>query len=292
METSYLVPGVTIAQHLINNIAVLVVLFLFDRILLSNILPIKKERNRVAARWFFCHAFANLGVVVTAIPAVIAVLRDPLNAMNTKMHMDVGPFGSGSIWPLTIINSIHVYHMIGGFGLSAADYFHHGMFIPTLGFPGQVFAFGAGANWQAFFISGLPGGISYFVLGLIKLGVATKMFEKRLSANLNVWIRAPGILSATMILYQSVLYGIVAAPWWTIILQLVLPPYNALYYSKQSVANYAVHFMLRKLGQDQLAKRLKSRVSVTIGAEVMDWEHALATVLPSKEVQHVARGGS
>ena len=49
METSYLVPGVTIAQHLINNIAVLVVLFLFDRILLSNILPIKKERNRVAA---------------------------------------------------------------------------------------------------------------------------------------------------------------------------------------------------------------------------------------------------
>lgn len=31
---------------------------------------------------------------------------------------------------------VHVYHMIGGFRLSAADYFHHLLFIPALGFPG------------------------------------------------------------------------------------------------------------------------------------------------------------
>ena len=50
--------------------------------------------------------------------------------------------------------------------------------------------------------------------------------------------------------------------------------------------------MLHKLGGEQMAGRVKSRVSVTVGAEVMDWDHALATVLPSKEIQHVARGGS
>ena len=119
----------------------------------QNILPISKHRSKVAARWFFCHAFANLGVVITALPSVIAVLKDPLNAMNAQHHSDTSMFGSGSVWPLTIINSIHVYHMIGGFGLSSADYFHHGMFIPTLGFPGQIFSFGAGANWQAFYVS-------------------------------------------------------------------------------------------------------------------------------------------
>jgi hypothetical protein len=280
------------SQHLMNNLSVLVVLFIFDKIFLENILPIHKQRDKVSARWFFCHAFANLGVVITGFPAVIACIKDPFNVMNVAVHSDTSMFGSGSVWPLTIINSIHIYHMIGGFGLSSSDYFHHIMFIPTLGFPGQIFAFGAGANWQGFFISGLPGGIDYFMLGLIKLGISDKMFQKRLSSNLNVWVRSPGILSATFILYQSVIYGLVSAPWWTIILQLLLPPYNALYYSKQSVANYSVHYMLDRLGQGSLLNGLKQRVSVTIGSEIMDWDHAVAHVLPKKDIQHVARGGS
>jgi hypothetical protein len=65
--------------------------------------------------------------------------------------------------------------MLGSFGkLSAAEYFHHGLFIPTLGFPGQIFAFGALGAWQAFFISGLPGGIDYLLLGLQKCGYAQR----------------------------------------------------------------------------------------------------------------------
>lgn len=143
-------------------------------------------------------------------------------------------------------------------------------------------------------ISGLPGGIDYFVLGLIKVGISDKMTQKRLSSNLNVWVRAPGILSATFILYQSVLYGLVAAPWWTIALQLTLPAYNALYYSKQSVANYSVHYMLERLGHGALLNNVKQRMSVTIGTEIMDWDEAIATVLPQKDkdFQNVARGGS
>lgn len=287
------VPGVTVTEHLLNNLAVLVALFVFDRLLLCNILPITKHRDLLAGRWFFCHAAANLGVVISGMASVIAVIKDPVNAMNVEMHTDTSFFGSGSVWPLTFINSIHVYHMIGGFGLSSADYFHHGMFIPTLGFPGQVFAFGAGGNFQAFFISGLPGGISYFCLGLIKLGALNKMAEKRLSSNLNVWVRAPGILSATMLLYQSIIYGLCShLPYWVLALQLLLPPYNALYYSKQSVANYAVHYMMTKLGGESMAGRIKSRISVTVGAEIMDWDDALDQLLPKKEMQHVARGGS
>jgi len=74
--------------------------------------------------------------------------------------------------------------------------------------------------------------------------------------------------------------------------QLLLPPYNALYYSKQSVANYAVHYMMTKLGGESMAGRIKSRISVTVGAEIMDWDDALDQLLPKKEMQHVARGGS
>ena len=38
-------------------------------------------------------------------------------------------------------------------------------------------------------------------------------------------------------------------PTWALALQLLLPPYNALYYGKQAVANYAVHYMLDLIGQ-------------------------------------------
>ena len=60
-------------------------------------------------------------------------LTDPVNAANTDKYPDDGLFGSASAWPLTIINGVHVYHMVGGFSLSSADYFHHLLFVPLLG---------------------------------------------------------------------------------------------------------------------------------------------------------------
>lgn len=87
--------------------------------------------------------------------------------------------------------------------LGPADYFHHFLFIPTISFPGQYYKWGPLANFQAFFISGMPGGIDYFLLGLLKLGLISPLFEKRINSNLNVWLRVPGILLSTMLMYQA-----------------------------------------------------------------------------------------
>lgn len=43
-----------------------------------------------------------------------------------------------------------------------------------------------------------------------------------------------------MLLYQALLLGNHVVPLWAVGLQLVLPAYNALYFNKQAVANYAV----------------------------------------------------
>merc|ERR1712110_711610 len=122
-----------------------------------------------------------------------------------------------------------------------------GLFIPALGFPGQIFRWGALANFQAFFISGLPGGITYLLLGLGKIGLVQSMVEKRATANLNTWVRAPGIMMAVVLLYQALLLDMHMVPRWALYVQLLLPLYNALYFNKQAVANYAVHYMLHLL---------------------------------------------
>jgi len=227
-------------------------------------------------RWFFLHSLANAFVVATSISAMRAVVSDPTHALDGIRYADNSLFGNASPWPLTIINSVHVYHMLGGCKLSAADYFHHLLFIPALGFPGQIFKWGPLANWQAFFISGLPGGIDYLLLGLTKVGRIDHLVEKRVNAALNTWLRAPGILVATVLLYQALLLGQHIVPLWAAYLQLLLPAYNALYFNKQAVANYAVHYMLNLLGQDELIKKhIDQRTSVSTGTSVMSWKDAV-----------------
>ena len=76
--------------------------------------------------------------------------------------------------------------------------------------------------------------------------------------------------------YVGLIEGSVQAPWWNFLLQLTLPGYNALYFCKQAVANYAVHYMLNLLGQDELIKqRIEQRTSVTTGTEILAWKDAL-----------------
>jgi len=275
-------------EHLINNLLVLALLYGFDHLLLKPWITARihagkksdSERKQASdtalARWFFVHSFANLLVCITSLASIRAVFDDPVHALDADVFNDASLFGNSSPWPLTIINSVHIYHMIGGFRLSGADYFHHLVFIPTIAFPGQVYQWGALGNFQAFWISGLPGGIDYCMLGLQKVAMLHGMTEKRINANLNTWLRTPGILTSTVLLYQALKLGRYQVPLWAALLQLFLPPYNALYFGKQATANYAVHYMLNLLGQDELIKgRIEQRKSCTTGTEVMAWKDAL-----------------
>lgn len=269
-------------NHLWNNAVVLVSLVVLDHIVMRPFLaknyPGMGYRTAAhnSARWFFVHAGANAFVCAAAMRSMWSVLSDPLHSADSQTNLDRSFWGDASVWPLTIINSVHVYHMIGGFRLTGADYFHHLLFIPTLGFPGQVLPWGALSNWLAFFISGLPGGLDYFVLGLVKLGYVDKMTEKRLNANQNVWLRNPGILTAVILLYQSQVYGTCQAPFFFVLLQLTLPAYNGIYYCKQAVANFSVHWMLAILDPDKtISKRLTERTSKMTGLQVMTFREAL-----------------
>ena len=56
-------------------------------------------------------------------------------------------------------------------------------------------------------------------------------------------------------------------------LQLLLPPWNALYYCKQSVANFAVHHMLTIYSEDKhIADRIKMRTSKLTGDRRLVWD--------------------
>ena len=263
------------------NLYLLGLLAVVDRLVLSPIitrrLGAKVARRDVSAcRWFILHALANSFVCLTAVNALLTTFSDPHNAMDSRVYSDRSLLGAASIWPLAMVNSVHIYHMLGGFMLSSADYFHHLLFVPLLGFPGQLLPWGAVEPAGAFFISGLPGGISYLLLGLQKLGLLESIVEKRVTANLNTWVRTPGILFTCFVIYQGMLYGRHTLPLWAVLVQSILPGFNALYYNKQAVANYAVHFLNALLKQDAKARELLERTFELPGnsAMAMAWKEA------------------
>ena len=276
----------TFIRHMSNFTLTLAAIAVSDHFIIKRSVRryCSKDRDVKLARWFFTHAFANALIVLTGLKAVWTTFTDPMNAVDSRVYSDTSLFGAASSWPLTIVNAVHVYHMVGGFSLTGADYFHHLLFIPALGFPGQLLLWGSVEPSAATFISGLPGGISYFMLGLLKTGHLEAMVEKRITANLNCWIRVPGILIHSFIVYQAVLYSKHTLPFWCLFLQVTLPFYNALYYCKQAVANYTVHYMTSLLKQDKVMHQRMEEFSMkedaslhppTIAADVrMSWKEA------------------
>jgi hypothetical protein len=247
-----------------RNLVTLIILLFYDKVFCKHL--------GSKCRWFRIHALANLLTVLTSLNSLKYTLLDPVNSLDTNIYNDTTMFGNASKWPLAIINTVHVYHMLA-FKLNGAEYFHHLLFIPTLGFPGQFFDWAAVGNVQAFFISGLPGGIDYY---LLSIGY-NKLKQKRISANLNIWCRMPGLMMCFLILYQSLLYKTDKQnfpPLFFCLVQIILPPYNALYYCKQAVANYAVHYMMdqfKRKGADMTLK-MSERTSKVTGGQVFSFD--------------------
>ena len=211
------------------NAKVLVLLALFDFAFAQH----------TKARWFACHTFANLLVVITGFRCVVAALYDPLLAADSRVYNDTSMFGSASIWPVCVTNTIHVYHMLA-FKLTPDDYFHHLMFIPTIGFFGQYWLWGALSGYLGFFISGLPGGIDYLLLALVKHDLFPVLQQKRICACLNVYLRGPFIVIAVFIIYMGIAYDNIMLPLPIALCVAGLSGFNSLYYTKQSIANYAI----------------------------------------------------
>eukprot|EP00092_Neocalanus_flemingeri_P003785 GFUD01004076.1.p1 GENE.GFUD01004076.1~~GFUD01004076.1.p1 ORF type:complete len:290 (-),score=46.91 GFUD01004076.1:190-1059(-) len=281
-----------LCEHLFRNVQVLVLLLVIDKavvqLLLGSYCSHLSSNKIKNARWFILHAIGNLFVVLTSMTSICAAVVDPLSSSDTGNLINTSLFSSGSVWPLTIANSIHIYHIIGGFDLSYDDTFHHLVFVPIIGFPGQIFLPHIIGNCAAFFGCGLSGGIEYLVLSLRQLGKVDKLFQKRLCANLYLWIRMPGLLMSSFLLYQGWLCGNVSVPSPVVAVLAIGTMYNALFYCRQSLINFTVNWIICKMKTISKNKQ----ISVKIGENEMDWESAIEQILPSSEFSVLYRANS
>ena len=144
-----------------------------------------------------------------------------------------------------LIASMHCYHALC-FKLSSQDLMHHVLFVPIICGIRFLYPGGSAGNILSFFISGFPGGCSYFLLAAVKGGIMQPIIEKRINCSINTWIRAPGIIvfvTLASIIWISPPEGTPAEhlpPVYMFVPVMFLCFFNGQYYAQRVIGNYYI----------------------------------------------------
>ena len=188
-----------------------------------------------SARWFFLHVFINTIVVLTSIMDVLACLMRPMICFTQEWSSSL---------PIMMIFAGHVYHMLFFNNLKRADWEHH---IPMIFVVIPVAVWNQpyiGTNLAGFGLSGLPGGIDYLLLTLVKYGKIDKMTEKKWNVIIHTWMRMPILVVGFGFWLTAFMEGFVNV--WTAICGL-LTYWNAIYYQHDVLMNYYSKHYRRQL---------------------------------------------
>eukprot|EP00949_MAST-11_sp_MAST-11-sp1_P001044 g1044.t1 len=209
------------------------------------------------ARWFALHAVANAFIAYQTAGDVYNIFRRPEAALYLYV-MGEDDRAKIDYSNTVMLGALHMYHFLMFWkDITREDIFHHVLFVvfnqAAIFWPvifRRDWTWGSVINGFNFFTCGLPGGIDYAFLSLLKekkerhdKDVKTLIMKhKRTQAFINVWLRAPGILMCCSI------SGFECARNWhttkddmaakTIpLLAMMILGYNALHYLERVVAS-------------------------------------------------------
>ena len=215
---------------MIEYLVIFMIIATIDWIFIRNF--IKKK-----AQYFMLHVLFNSWVTYTCFANAIKVLTDPNSCYN---EFDITDSAIISTKGIVIF---HLYHSLMEVkNLSVEDWMHHIIscfFVGTIGINCKG---GRIVDLVNIFMCGIPGGLDYCLLVLVKYNLIEKKTEKRLNRWFNLLIRMPGMMISFYIYlihfhiwikfdYFQIIGGIIG---------MVLHTMNAIYYCDKVVANYHV----------------------------------------------------
>lgn len=138
------------------------------------------------------------------------------------------------------------------------DYLHHILMFPFAGLAGLIFLRKSGFNFAIFALTGLPGGIDFLLLTLVKLGYIDRYTEKRLNIYIQVWFRMPLLIFNCGIFYAELFEGHIS-PWCLI--GVILSAWNGIFYMHDTLCNYYHKHYETVLNMHQTVKTINNNDS-------------------------------
>ena len=183
--------------------------------------------------WFDLHCIINYLIVFFSFNDVYLCFKNPNNSM---LLMD-----ENTITASSLCFCLHLYHTLC-YELKPMDIFHHYLFI-FIATPLYLIYSYKGSALIFFFSSGLPGGIDYLLLSLVKNNKINFMIEKKINGYLNSYIRMPGGFITSYIIFKDGIYFADMRMYNNIMLSGLIF-YNSAYFGKLAIENYIERKML------------------------------------------------
>lgn len=213
-------------------IFILIGLFIMSDIILD-------KKYNIKGSYYINHFICNMMVVYNTFDCMISSYTEP--TYSNICNVDSLYFAKYTIYAL------HLYHMIWYYNkLRYDDWIHHiimvGISLPLTELIDNYNLIGH----CLFFTTGLPGGIDYFLLALVRNNIIDKGIEKRINKNINLWIRCPGCISNVTLSIFSLIYLYEVTTNINIIASIIIilsVYWNGIYFMEQVVSDYIKYSM-------------------------------------------------
>ena len=184
--------------------------------------------------YFLFHFVVNAIISCMCLPYFLTLFYDP-NGINEKYDNEYMTKYWYIKYTYPILIGLHTYHLIDYKNINTSEIIHH---IIT-----YVFYFISYKMQHPFYyvhlicMSGIPGGITYFMLFLEKINGISNITEKYISMCINFWIRCPGCIIYATLLYDRMIYmydGICPIHMFLVFFTLI----NGIYFTTTIVESY------------------------------------------------------
>jgi hypothetical protein len=194
------------------------------------ITDIVMTRYSIEGRYYFNHFVGNMLISYNTFNCLCNCYVQSIICNNDMINV-----------ACCITYSLHLYHILWYYNkLRKDDWLHHilmvGIALPLSNMVNKNFNI---IGHTLFFTTGLPGGIDYILLFLVRNNIIDKMIEKNINRYINVWLRCPGcIAAATLILVESNKYSLPISEQISCYIVIGSIYWNGIYFMNQVVSNY------------------------------------------------------
>ena len=193
-----------------------------------------KNKN-TKEQWFQLHAFINACIVYFSYNDVYDCLMDPTVSIQPCSNLFGGSFAL----------MLHLYHSYA-YQMTYIDKLHHGISV-FLATPLCLLYQTKGISMYYFFGTGLPGGIDYFLLSLVKQQKLDSIKEKKINSYLNTFIRIPGLVLASYLIWKDAIQHPSKIIHYSNRLLALLVFLNGTIFGKMAIENYKERSLENKI---------------------------------------------
>ena len=206
-------------------------IFMISVIMLHKYINFEKKTTK----YFLMHFIFNMYVSFNTFTDTLNIIKYPYQVENVENYISF----------LVVI--FHIYHIICYRDKIEIDEMIHHIWSVFILMPITWLYYCNIANASLFFMTGLPGGITYLLLVLKDNNKISSITEKYISKQLNMWLRIPGsvivgyiifvnaVISESYITYFSLLFCSIGSIW------------NGIYFGSTIIQSYAVSASANKL---------------------------------------------